>query len=66
MVQKKGSLPKEANDSLSELLGKLGIARLWQGIYNESQRHYLSGLYKEEVVKGWCLSRLKASLRLNQ
>ncbi len=50
MVQKKGSLPKEANDSLSELLGKLGIARLWQGIYNESQRHYLSGLYKEEVV----------------
>jgi hypothetical protein len=50
MVQKKDSLPKEANDSLSELLGKLGIARLWQGIYNESQRHYLSGLYKEEVV----------------
>ena len=49
-VQKKGSLPKEANDSLSKLLDKLGIGRQWQGIYNESQRHYLNGAYKEEVV----------------
>ena len=50
MVQKKGSLPKDANDSLSKLLVKLGIAHQWQGIYNEAQRHYLDGRYKEEVV----------------
>jgi hypothetical protein len=50
-VQKKGSLPKEADKSLSKLLDKLGIGRQWQGIYNESQRHYLDGrTYKEEVV----------------
>ena len=49
-VQKKGSLPEEANKSLSKLLSKLDIGRQWQGIYNESQRHYLDGTYKEEVV----------------
>ena len=49
-VQKKGSLPEEANKSLSKLLSKLDIGRQWQGIYNESQRHYLDGTYKEEIV----------------
>lgn len=49
-VQKKGSLPEEANKSLSKLLSKLEIGRQWQGIYNESQRHYLDGTYKEEIV----------------
>ena len=29
---------------------KLGIGRHWQGIYNESQRHYLDGKYQEEVI----------------
>ena len=49
-VQKKGSLPDEANKALSKLLGELGIARQWQGIYNESQRNYLNkGVYKDEV-----------------
>lgn len=48
-VQKKGSLPKEGNDKLQKLLGKLGIARQWQGIYNESKRHYLDDSYKNEV-----------------
>ena len=49
-VQKKGSLPDEANKALSKLLDELGIARQWQGIYNESQRHYLEkGFYKDEV-----------------
>lgn len=49
-VQKKGSLPDEANKALSKLLGELGIARQWQGIYNESQRHYLdNGVYKDEL-----------------
>ena len=49
-VQKKGSLPDEANKALSKLLGELGIARQWQGIYNESQRQYLNkGVYKDEV-----------------
>ena len=50
MVQKKGSLPEEANKSLAKLLTKLGIARRWQGIYNESQRHYLDSRYQDEVV----------------
>ena len=50
MVQKKGSLPEEANKSLAKLLTKLGIARQWQGIYNESQRHYLDSRYQDEVV----------------
>ena len=49
-VQKKGSLPEEANKSLSKLLSKLDIGRQWQGIYNESQRHHLDGTYKEEIV----------------
>ena len=49
-VQKKGSLPEEANKSLSKLLSKLDIGRQWQGIYNESQRHYLDGTYKQEIV----------------
>ena len=49
-VQKKGSLPEEANKSLSKLLSKLGIGRQWQGIYNESKRHYLDATYKEEIV----------------
>jgi hypothetical protein len=49
-VQKKGSLPDEANKALSKLLGELGIARQWQGIYNESQLNYLNkGVYKDEV-----------------
>lgn len=48
-VQKKGSLPKESNDKLQKLLNKLGIARQWQGIYSESQRHYLDDRYKNEV-----------------
>ena len=49
-VQKKGTLPDEANKALSKLLGELGIARQWQGIYNESQRQYLNkGVYKDEV-----------------
>jgi hypothetical protein len=48
-VQKKGSLPKEGNDKLQKLLDKLGIARQWQGIYSESQRHYLDDRYKNEV-----------------
>ena len=49
-VQKKGSLPDEANKSLSKLLDELGIAHQWQGIYNESQRQYLNkGFYKDEV-----------------
>ena len=47
-VQRKGSLPKEADKSLAELLEKLDIARQWQGIYNESQRHYLDGTYKDD------------------
>ena len=49
-VQKKGSLPEEANKSLSKLLSKLGIGRQWQGIYNESQRHYLDSIYRDEIV----------------
>jgi sugar-specific transcriptional regulator TrmB len=49
-VQKKGSLPEEANKSLSKLLGKLDIGRQWQGIYNESQRHYLDATYEDEIV----------------
>ena len=49
-VQKKGSLPEEANKSLSKLISKLDIGHQWQGIYNESQRHYLNGTYKEEIV----------------
>lgn len=49
-VQKKGSLPDEANKSLSKLLSKLGIGRQWQGIYNESQRHYLDSTYRDEIV----------------
>ncbi len=48
-VQKKGSLPKEGNQKLQKLLGKIGIARQWQGIYSESQRHYLDDRYKNEV-----------------
>lgn len=48
-VQKKGSLPKEGNQKLQKLLDKLGIARQWQGIYSESQRHYLDNRYKNEV-----------------
>ena len=48
-VQKKGSLPKEGNQKLQKLLDKIGIARQWQGIYSESQRHYLDGRYKNEV-----------------
>ena len=50
LVQKKGSLPELANKSLSKLLAKLGIARQWQGIYNESQRHYLDSTYNDDVV----------------
>lgn len=49
-VQKKGSLPEEANKSLSKLLSELGIGRQWQGIYNESQRHYLDATYRDEIV----------------
>lgn len=49
-VQKKGSLPEEANKSLSKLLSKLSIGRQWQGIYNESQRHYLDATYRDEIV----------------
>lgn len=49
-VQKKGSLPEEANKSLSNLLSKLCIGRQWQGIYNESQRHYLDATYRDEIV----------------
>ena len=48
-VQKKGSLPKEGKDKLQKLIDKLGIARQWQGIYSESQRHYLDDRYKNEV-----------------
>lgn len=48
-VQKKGSLPKEGNQKLQKLLDKIGIARQWQGIYSESQRHYLDDRYKNEV-----------------
>jgi len=49
-VQKKGSLPEEAKKSLSKLLIKLDIGSQWQGIYNESQRHYLDATYKDEAV----------------
>ena len=48
-VQKEGSLPKEGNQKLQKLLDKIGIARQWQGIYSESQRHYLDNRYKNEV-----------------
>lgn len=48
-VQKKGSLPKEGNQKLQKLLDKIGISRQWQGIYSESQRHYLDDRYKNEV-----------------
>ena len=48
-VQKKGSLPKEGNQKLQKLLDKIGISRQWQGIYSESQRHYLDNRYKNEV-----------------
>ena len=48
-VQKKGSLPKEGNQKLQKLLDKISISRQWQGIYSESQRHYLDNLYKNEV-----------------
>lgn len=48
-VQKKGSLPKEGNQKLQKLLSKIGIAGQWQGIYSESQRHYLDDHYKNEV-----------------
>lgn len=48
-VQKKGSLPKEGDQKLQKLLAKIGIARQWQGIYSESQRHYLDDRYKNEI-----------------
>ena len=48
-VQKEGSLPKEGNQKLQKLLDKIGISRQWQGIYSESQRHYLDNRYKNEV-----------------
>ena len=49
-VQKKDLLPKEGNNKLQKMLGKHGIARQWQRIFNESQRHYLDGkTYKDEV-----------------
>ena len=48
-VQKKGSLPKNANEAIQKLKVKLNVYEYWQGIYNESQRHYLDGKYKEEV-----------------
>ena len=47
------SLPKEGDQKLQKLLGKLGIARQWQGIYTESQRHYLDDRYKNEVSIDW-------------
>ena len=49
-VQKKGSLPKEADKALVKLVDKLGIRREWQGIYNESQRHYLDDHYRNEIA----------------
>ena len=45
-VQKSGSLPKEANDALQAKVEELGLTNLWNGIFNESQRHYLNGKYK--------------------
>ena len=50
-VQTKGSLPKKTNEKLQKLKVKLNVFEYWQGIYNDSQRHYLDGTkYKEEVV----------------
>lgn len=49
-VQKKGSLPAEAQKQLLALQNKLKIHRQWQGIFNESKRHYLSEKEYEEIV----------------
>ena len=45
-VQKSGSLPKETYDALQAKVEELGLVDLWKGIFNESQRHYLSGKYE--------------------
>lgn len=48
-VQKKGALPKEANDSLLSTIEELSLGRMWNGIFNESQRHYLHEKYKDSI-----------------
>ena len=45
-VQKRDSLPKEAKEALDAKLKELRMEYAWIGIYNESQRRYLSGKYK--------------------
>lgn len=49
-VQKKGSLPAEAQKQLLKLQNKLNIHRQWHGIFDESKRHYLSDEKYEEIV----------------
>ena len=48
-VQKKGGLPKEASDALQSVVDELKLSGMWKGIYNESQRGYLHGKYKDCV-----------------
>lgn len=48
-VQNSSSLPKEEQKALEKRLRKLKLEKIWRGIYNESQRHYLSGTYKVAV-----------------
>lgn len=48
-VQKKGGLPKDASAALQSVVDELKLSRMWKGIYNESQRGYLHGKYKDCV-----------------
>ena len=48
-VQKKGALPKESNAALLSTIKELSMGHMWNGIFNESQRHYLHGEYKDSI-----------------
>ena len=48
-VQREGALPKEAKSALQSVIKKLRMNDMWKGIYNESQRHYLHGEYKDSI-----------------
>ena len=45
-VQRREKLPEVAQKALETKLKELGLEYAWYGIYNESQRRYLSGKYK--------------------
>ena len=45
-VQRREKLPEEAQKALEMKLKELGLQYAWYGIYNESQRRYLSGKHK--------------------